>query len=80
MVADTGIGIAPADIDKLFQAFEQVGDRNRRAEGTGLGLAISKELTEMQGGTMFIESTVDEGTTVTVRLPYDAHKALKTKG
>ncbi|MEM8546199.1 MAG: response regulator, partial [Cyanobacteria bacterium P01_H01_bin.119] len=61
VVADTGIGIAPADIDKLFQAFEQVGDRNRRAEGTGLGLAISQQIVQQMGGQIQVKSQPNFG-------------------
>jgi signal transduction histidine kinase/CheY-like chemotaxis protein/HPt (histidine-containing phosphotransfer) domain-containing protein len=56
-VTDTGIGIAPKDIDGIFDAFSQVdGSLVRRHGGTGLGLAISKRLTEMMGGTLAVRS------------------------
>ncbi|WP_231663294.1 HAMP domain-containing sensor histidine kinase, partial [Pseudanabaena sp. 'Roaring Creek'] len=48
-VTDTGVGIAPDDLQKLFRAFEQVGDRSRQAEGTGLGLAISQQIVQLMG-------------------------------
>ena len=69
-VADTGIGISPEDISRLFRAFEQLklpsGDR---PGGTGLGLALTKRLVEMHGGTIDVASTLGSGTVFTVRLP-----------
>ncbi len=79
-IIDTGIGIPAHKLASVTRPFEQVSSSYARDhEGSGLGLAISKELAEMQGGTLFIESTVGEGTTVTLRLPYDAHQAAKNK-
>jgi signal transduction histidine kinase len=49
-VKDSGIGVAPEDIEKIFQPFQQVGDNQYRSEGTGLGLPITKKLAEMMGG------------------------------
>ena len=56
-VRDTGIGIPPDRLDRLFQAFSQVdASTTRKYGGTGLGLAVSKRLAEMMGGTMWVES------------------------
>ncbi|MEH2227283.1 hybrid sensor histidine kinase/response regulator [Nostoc sp.] len=55
-IADTGVGIAPADINKLFQTFEQVGEQKRKVEGTGLGLAISQQLVQLMGGQIQVKS------------------------
>ncbi len=55
-VEDTGVGIAPDDLDKIFQAFEQVGDRQRQVEGTGLGLAISQRIVQLMNGKIQVKS------------------------
>ena len=63
-VKDTGIGIPSDRMDRLFQSFSQVdASTTRRYGGTGLGLVISKRLSEMMGGTMWVESQVGQGTT-----------------
>jgi two-component system cell cycle sensor histidine kinase PleC len=77
-VQDSGIGIPAHKIDVVTKPFEQVSSHyTREHEGTGLGLAITKELVERHGGTLKIESAINVGTTVTVRLPFDASKAAK---
>ena len=55
-VEDTGVGIAPHQLEKIFQAFEQVGDRQRQAEGTGLGLAISQRIVQLMNGQIQVKS------------------------
>ncbi len=55
-VEDTGVGISATDLSKLFQAFEQVGDRKRQAEGTGLGLTISQQIVQLMGGQIQVTS------------------------
>ncbi|WP_052001726.1 hybrid sensor histidine kinase/response regulator [Lyngbya aestuarii] len=62
-VIDTGVGMSSAQLDKIFQAFEQVGDVKRRAEGTGLGLAISRQLVEMMGSSLQVKSQLNQGST-----------------
>jgi CheY-like chemotaxis protein/HPt (histidine-containing phosphotransfer) domain-containing protein len=63
-VRDTGIGIPPDKMDRLFKSFSQVDtSTTRRYGGTGLGLAISKSLAELMGGRMWAESTVAKGST-----------------
>ncbi len=70
VVADTGIGMKPADIPKALERFGQVDSAlHRKYEGTGLGLPISKTLIELHGGTLKLTSVVGKGTTATVHLP-----------
>ena len=65
-VADTGVGIKPEDLLKVFVLFQQVDTkRNRNIEGTGLGLSISRQLAEMMGGTLVVESKFGVGSTFT---------------
>lgn len=66
-VADTGIGIAPEDLPRIFEEFHQLDPR--RQEGTGLGLALVKRFVEAMGGSVFVESEVGKGSTFRVRLP-----------
>lgn len=69
VVSDTGVGIAPEDIARLGRPFEQAGGSDQRAQGTGLGLSLVRSLAELHGGRMTVDSTLGEGTAVTVRLP-----------
>ena len=63
-IADTGSGIAPEELDVLFQPFVQTTTGRRSQEGTGLGMAISKRFAKLMGGDIQVESTVGEGTVV----------------
>lgn len=67
-VADTGGGIAPEMMNRLFRPFDRLGAEQTAIEGTGLGLALSQRLVEAMGGTLTAKSTVGEGTTFTVEL------------
>ena len=70
VIRDTGIGIQPENIDKLFDSFTRVDEiKNRSIEGTGLGLSIVKRLVDMMSGTITVESDYGKGSTFTVILP-----------
>jgi signal transduction histidine kinase/ActR/RegA family two-component response regulator len=60
-IEDTGVGMTPKQLKKIFLPFEQVGEAIRQAEGTGLGLAISRQLVELMGGEIFVESEENKG-------------------
>ena len=69
-VRDTGIGIAPEHLDRLFERFYRVDtSRSREIGGTGLGLSIVKHLAALYHGEVSVESEVGKGSTFTVRLP-----------
>ena len=70
-VTDTGIGIGPEDQIKIFEEFFQVaGPLQTRSRGTGLGLPLARQLVTSLGGQLLVESTVGEGSSFTVELPY----------
>lgn len=69
-VRDTGIGIPPQELPRIFDRFHQVrGARGRSYEGSGIGLALVQELVRLHGGTIDVESTVDRGSRFTVTVP-----------
>ena len=69
-VADTGIGIAPEDQERIFEEFVQVeSEMQAKVKGTGLGLPLSRRLAELLGGTISVESKVGSGSTFEVKLP-----------
>lgn len=69
-ISDTGIGIPPEKHDKIFESFEQAdGSTSREYGGTGLGLAVTKQLVELHGGTIWVESEVGKGSSFIFTLP-----------
>lgn len=70
-VEDNGVGVEAAEIPRLFTAFAQAKDLSVRTheQGTGLGLALCKQLIELHGGSVHMQSVPGQGTTVTVVLP-----------
>ena len=67
-VQDSGIGIAPADLPRIFERFYKV-DRSRASSGTGLGLAIARHLVEAHGGQIWAESELGQGSTFYFTIP-----------
>jgi PAS domain S-box-containing protein len=77
-VTDTGIGIAPENIGKLFQPFVQLDSAlSRRYAGTGLGLALVRRIAELHGGSVTLESQEGKGSRFTVILPWNAVQAAQ---
>lgn len=68
-VTDTGIGIDPEDIDKIFQEYRQVGNLAQRKKGTGLGLAIARSIAYHHSGSLEVASTLGRGSSFTLSLP-----------
>jgi len=83
-VSDTGIGIRPEDMGKLFQEFSQLdSSASRQQQGTGLGLALSRRFVELHAGTIGAESIFGKGSTFWVILPVEGPKRrgpLRTGG
>ena len=69
-VRDTGVGMAPEDLKRALQSFQQLDTRHaRRAGGAGIGLYLSRAIAEAHGGTLLLDSAPDQGTTATLVLP-----------
>ena len=68
-IEDTGLGIAKADIEKIFEPFQQVGKQSKMIEGTGLGLPISKKLVEIMGGQLKVTSELGSGSIFEFEIP-----------
>jgi signal transduction histidine kinase len=78
-IRDSGIGIPPEQIERIFQPFEQVADHlTREHQGTGLGLPIAKALIELHGGELVLSSQPGAGTTARLRLPSDRVRSVAT--
>ncbi|WP_293330049.1 ATP-binding protein [Microcoleus sp. CAWBG58] len=80
-IQDTGVGMTPQEIEKIFLPFEQVGDTQKQAEGTGLGLAISHKIVSIMGGEISVASISGEGSTFSfeVELPVADNSASVAK-
>jgi len=76
-VADSGIGIEKQDLSRLFESFYRATNLGN-IQGTGLGLSIIKNCVELHGGDIRVQSTVGEGTTFTVTLPYRTGRCTRT--
>lgn len=70
-VSDTGIGIEPEALEKIFDRFEQVNPENNLSEGVGLGLAIVKQLVDTMKGSITVNSRLNEGSVFTIGIPYE---------
>ncbi len=78
-VSDTGIGMTPEQLEKIFQAFTQAdASTTRKYGGTGLGLTLTKQFVTLMGGDVTVESEVGQGTTFTIRLPHTVNAADQT--
>ena len=80
-VEDTGPGIAPKDLSRIFNRFEQVRERVEQLDGpkgTGLGLAIAKGLVEAHGGTITVQSELGRGSAFFVTLPMEKDEECKS--
>lgn len=81
VIKDTGIGMAPEDIPKALEPFQQIGSRQSVSnEGTGLGLALVKRLVELHDGRLEVESKLREGTVVTVTFPLPTPSNITVPG
>jgi len=77
-VADTGIGIAPENQERIFKEWEQIeGKLQKTAKGTGLGLPLSKKLAQLLGGNIYVRSKVGEGSTFFVSVPVQYSGAME---
>jgi signal transduction histidine kinase len=75
-VSDTGPGIPPQERDNIFEKFHQIDNSiTKKKGGTGLGLAIAKQIVEMHGGRIWVESTLGQGSTFRMELPVRATAA-----
>lgn len=68
-VSDTGRGLSPSDIERIFEPFERLAETAHIAEGTGIGLTITRRMVDMMGGSVNVESTPGSGSTFWIELP-----------
>ena len=76
-IIDTGVGMTPKQLEKIFLPFEQVGDVKQRAKGTGLGLAITRQLLNLMGGEVYVESELGKGSRFWFDLSFPVVKPKK---
>ena len=74
-IEDTGIGVKPENIEKIFQTFVQLNDQKQEESGTGLGLPISRQNIELMGGTIGVKSEYQKGTTFYFEIPAEIYKS-----
>ena len=77
-INDTGVGIAPAELSQLFEAFSQTQSGQESQEGTGLGLAISRQFVQLMGGDINVTSQLGEGTTFQFSIEVKAGQAINS--
>ncbi|MDX2229548.1 MAG: PAS domain S-box protein [Leptolyngbyaceae cyanobacterium bins.349] len=77
-ITDTGIGIAPGEVEQLFQPFVQTASGLQVKEGTGLGLTISRQFVQLMGGDIHLESVVGQGSTFTFQIPVTLTNTIVT--
>ncbi len=77
-IADQGYGIPTDELPYIWERFYKA-DKSRKSSGTGLGLAIAKHLVQLHGGNVSLQSKIDEGTTVTICLPYNNSSQLSSQ-
>lgn len=78
-VSDTGIGIKPEDLERIFESFVQAGANLMRSQGTGLGLPISRNIVHLMGGTLNVESKVNEGSEFFFHIPLSFGEPMELK-
>lgn len=78
-VIDTGVGISPSELEKIFQPFEQVGEADSRSTGTGLGLSVALELVELMGSRMQVKTELGSGSTFRFDVNFDIAESTPQK-
>ena len=78
VLADSGVGMSPQQLDKIFLPFEQVGEQHQNAKGTGLGLAITQQIVHLMGGTIKVESELGKGSQFQIDLNLNSPLDKKT--
>ena len=80
-VIDSGVGMSPEQVERLFQPFTKIMEnRNLNRDGVGLGLSVSQKIAKALGGSIFVVSKIDHGSSFTVRLPQDISNTSLARG